>query len=64
MLIGKETKQAGDGLNLGAVVFFRILLKNMYLKLTKDTVLILLKPHIITQEANAVIAALEYWKKK
>jgi hypothetical protein len=46
------------------VVFFRILLKNMYLKLTKDTVLILLKPHIITQEANAVIAALEYWKKK
>jgi hypothetical protein len=35
----------------------------MYLKLTKDTVLILLETDIITQEANAVIAALEYWKK-
>jgi hypothetical protein len=47
-------------LNLGAVVFQNTF-KNMYLKLTKDTVLILLKPDIITQEANAVIAALEYW---
>jgi predicted chitinase len=34
----------------------------MYLKLTKDKLDFIGNPDIITQEANAVIAALEYWK--
>jgi hypothetical protein len=50
MLIGKETgTNKRDGFKWGGGIFQNTF-KNMYLKLTKDTVLILLKPHIITRK--------------
>jgi putative chitinase len=60
---GNGNEASGDGFKFRGGGIFQNTFKNMYLKLTKDTRIDFIgNPDIITQEANAVIAALEYWK--
>jgi predicted chitinase len=57
----KETENSGDGFRGGGI--FQNTFRNSYLKLSKDTRIDFIgNPDLITVEANAVIAALEYWK--
>jgi putative chitinase len=59
---GNETN-SGDGFRFRGGGIFQNTFRNSYLKLSKDTRIDFIgNPDLITVEANAVIAALEYWK--
>jgi putative chitinase len=60
---GNGNEASGDGFRFRGGGIFQNTFRNGYLKLSKDTRIDFIgNPDLITVEANAVIAALEYWK--
>jgi putative chitinase len=60
---GNGNEASGDGFTYRGGGIFQNTFRNNYLKLSKDTRIDFIgNPDLITVEANAVIAALEYWK--
>jgi putative chitinase len=60
---GNGNEASGDGFRFRGGGIFQNTFRNMFLKLSKDTRIDFIgNPDLITVEANAVIAALEYWK--
>jgi putative chitinase len=62
---GNGNEASGDGFRFRGGGIFQNTFRNSYLKLSKDTRIDFIgNPDLITVEANAVIAALEYWKQQ